>query len=218
MRRLNLTFHGIGSPPTGVPDSERPYWIATEELESVLELIRGRSDVCVTFDDGNGSDLELALPRLLERGIAGTFFLPAGRIGSPGYVDQAGVRGLLAAGMRVGSHGFSHVDWRTLDESALTRELVDARRELEAIAEGAVDEASCPFGSYDRRVLTRLRAAGYRRAFTSDNGWARDGAWLQTRNTLRSGSAVETASVLLDIPPIRRWFVPGLRQTVKRWR
>lgn len=201
-----------------MPDSERPYWIAPDEFESVLELIRSRSDVCLTFDDGNSSDVDVALPRLLERGVAATFFVPAGHVGCPGYVDAAGVESLLAAGMRIGSHGLSHVDWRTLDEAALTRELVDARRELEAIVASVVDEASCPFGSYDRRVLARLRAAGYRHVFTSDNGWSRDGAWLQTRNTLRAGSAVATTAALLDIPAIRRWFVPGIRQTVKRWR
>ena len=218
VRRLNLTFHGIGTSPMGVPLDEKSYWVDPDELEAVLELVRGRSDVRVTFDDGNASDVELALPRLLERGVTGTFFVLAGRLDTPDYVDRAGVRALLDAGMRVGSHGSAHLDWRTLDESRLTREVVDSRRELEALVGGKVDEASCPFGSYDRRVLRRLRAAGYRRVFTSDDGWTHDGAWLQTRNTLLGGSAVATTVSLLEPTPRRQRLMQVLSQTAKRWR
>ena len=36
----------------------------------LLDAAVGRPDVIVTFDDGNLSDLEIGLPRLLERGLS----------------------------------------------------------------------------------------------------------------------------------------------------
>jgi hypothetical protein len=42
-----------------------------------------------------------------------------------------------------------------------------------------------PFGAYDRRLLERLRTAGVAGVYSSDGGTAREGAWLQGRNSLR---------------------------------
>jgi peptidoglycan/xylan/chitin deacetylase (PgdA/CDA1 family) len=55
---------------------------------------------------------------------------------------------------------------------------------LGEIVAGEITEAACPFGSYDRRVLRALRAAGYRRVFTSDGGPHASGAWLSSRTTV----------------------------------
>jgi hypothetical protein len=48
----------------------------------------------------------------------------------------------------------------------------------------AVDEAACPFGSYDRKVLRALRSAGYKRVFTSDGGSTSSRAWLASRTSV----------------------------------
>jgi peptidoglycan/xylan/chitin deacetylase (PgdA/CDA1 family) len=187
-RSINLTFHGIGEPRRSLERGEAEVWLATREFESVLDSIALRTDVRVTFDDGNDSDLEHALPALRRRGLTATFFLVAGRLGAPGFLDEGGIRTLVAAGMAIGSHGMHHRRWRGLDDRALAEELVDARRLLEDVAERPVTEAACPFGSYDRRVLHTLRHCGYRRVYTSDCGTARPLDWIQARNTVRPGA------------------------------
>ena len=52
---------------------------------------------------GIASDVEIALPRLVERGLRAEFFVLAGLLGTPDRLDRDGVRELLTAGMSIGS-------------------------------------------------------------------------------------------------------------------
>jgi peptidoglycan/xylan/chitin deacetylase (PgdA/CDA1 family) len=217
VRRLILTFHGIGAPHAWIAPGEADFWVDVWDFERTLERIHGR-DVLVTFDDGNASDAVLALPRLVDRGLRATFFIVLGHLGKPGYLDFEGVRELVRAGMQIGSHGHAHRDWRSLDDAELGVEIVGARDELEAIVGSRVVEASCPFGSYDRRVLRKLRSAGFRVIYTSDDGWASDRAWLRPRNTLRNGAAAADTERLLAAPSSIEGLVLSARRTLKRWR
>jgi peptidoglycan/xylan/chitin deacetylase (PgdA/CDA1 family) len=215
---LNLTFHGVGEPPERIDEAERRVWVSGETLNAVLDLVSELPEVRLTFDDGNGSDTALVLPALLERGLAGTFFVVAGRIGQPGYVGPADVEALLEAGMEIGSHGMTHRPWRRLSRPELWVELEGAKAALEAAVRRPVVAAACPFGSYDRRVLKALRGAGFRRVFTSDGGRAALSQWLQARNTLRSADAPEAVERLLALAPGPN---PRLRRAglfAKRWR
>ncbi|HEY0636031.1 MAG TPA: polysaccharide deacetylase family protein [Pseudonocardiaceae bacterium] len=182
---INLTVHGIGEPVRPLDPGEDGTWVSVGQFERVLDACVGRTDVRITFDDGNSSDLVHGLPMLLERGLTAEFFVLAGRLDEDGRVDADGVRALLDAGMGVGSHGWDHVDWRRLDEDGARRELTEAGRVLSEVCGRPVDRVAVPFGSYDRRVLRRLRRAGVRRVYTSDGGPARPDAWLQPRTSLR---------------------------------
>lgn len=159
-------------------------WVSVERFEQMLDLAAGRDDVRFTFDDGNESDVAIALPRLLERGMTAEFFVLAGQLDRPGRLDAEGVRQLLKAGMAVGSHGWDHRDWRRITEGQADQEFAQAPAVIGELAGGTVDTVAIPFGSYDRHVLRRLRQAKARRVYTSDGGPARTDAWLQPRNSL----------------------------------
>ncbi|HXA63031.1 MAG TPA: polysaccharide deacetylase family protein [Streptosporangiaceae bacterium] len=182
---INLTVHGIGPTDRQLDPGEDLTWIGVEQFERMLDAVVGRQDVRITFDDGNASDVEIALPRLLERGLIGEFYVLAGRLGEPGRLTRDGVRALAEAGMVVGSHGWAHRDWRHLESGQETQEIAGALRVLRDITGRAVSQVAIPFGSYDRHVLRLLRAAGVARAYTSDGGPARADSWLQARNSLR---------------------------------
>lgn len=201
MSVVMVTVHGIGTPKRPLDPGEDRTWVTLDQFERVLDAAAGRPDVRLTFDDGNDSDVELALPRLVERGLAAGFFLLAGRMGRPGSVDETGLRALLAAGMTIGSHGWDHVDWRRLDGPAAQRELLAAPAALAELTGRPVTTAAIPFGSYDRVVLHRLRRAGVRRVYTSDGGRARQTAWLQPRTSLHHGLDAESTLALVDPHP-----------------
>ena len=218
MKQLNITFHGVGAPPARIPQSEKPVWVDADDFEEALDRIVGHPDVRVTFDDGNHSDVDVALPALLARGLTATFFVVVQRIGEAGYLGREDLRELIRVGMQIGSHGMAHCDWRTLDATALNNEVTLSRRELQALVGVSVSQAACPFGSYDRRVVGHLRRAGYQRVFTSDGGWAKRGAWLQARNTLRNAHAATTTESLLRGPTVSDRLIGPVRQLVKRSR
>lgn len=180
---LILNFHGFGEPPDSIGASERNVWLPLEWLEAILDAA-ARVGVGLTFDDGNVSDVQQALPALIERERRARFFPLTGRIGAAGYLGSEDIAQLSAAGMTIGSHGCHHRDWRRLSDAELHAELTLSRRELEAIIDSEITDVACPFGSYDRRVLRASRAAGYRRFFTTDGGTHAAGAWLSSRTTV----------------------------------
>jgi peptidoglycan/xylan/chitin deacetylase (PgdA/CDA1 family) len=218
-RNINLTFHGVGPCERPLERGEDRVWLGADELESVLDAVSARDDVRITFDDGNASDVQHALPALLAHGLRATFFVVAGRLGDPAFLGEDDIRALAAAGMGIGCHGMRHRTWRRLGDGALREELVEARKLLEGIVARPVAEAACPFGAYDRRVLGALRDAGYQRVYTSDRGTARRDAWLQSRNTLQNGhGAALTAELLGRSTPVHTTLARQPRLVLKRWR
>jgi len=182
---VNLTVHGVGPTVRTLDPGEDQTWVSVEQLELVLDAVVGRDDVRITFDDGNASDVEVALPRLRERGLRAEFFVLAGELGKPGRVDRDGVKELLAAGMTVGSHGWAHRDWRRVNEEEAVQEFEDAPRVISEVTGAPVTRVAIPFGSYDRHVLARLRQARVTQVYTSDGGPANEKSWLQARTSLR---------------------------------
>lgn len=218
-RAINLTFHGIGPCGRSLEPGEDGVWLSDLRLAAVLDAVADRADVRIMFDDGNASDVQLALPALRRRDLRGTFFVVAGRVGEPGFLDEHGVRALADAGMTIGLHGMRHRRWHALDDRTLHEELVDARAVLEDIVGRPVTRAACPYGAYDRRVLRTLRSCGYRHVYTSDRGTARAHDWLQARNTIGPCDGV---GVVEDILALERRSRDVLRRrarlAAKRWR
>jgi len=214
-----LTFHGVGTQPAHLDPGEQRVWLDGDRFAAVVEAVRALPNVRLTFDDGNVSDVDLALPCLAERGLRGEFFVCAGRLGAPGYLDARRLRELAEAGMSIGSHGWSHRSWRACSDDELRDELVRSREVLADAIGRPVTSAACPFGGYDRRVLRALRAAGYERVYTSDGGPARPGAWLQPRTTvLREHGPQEVAALVQTLPGVPRRALRRLKLVAKRWR
>jgi hypothetical protein len=211
---FNLCFHGIGTPQRELEAGEDEFWLEVDQFDEMLEMIRRHPFVNITFDDGNASDLTHALPALRRHGLAATFFVVAERIDSPGALSSEGIRALVSAGMRIGTHGLAHRPWRSLGSHCLEAEM-RAARIIAEVAGTPVREAACPFGSYDRRVLGALRRHGFTRVYTVDRGRARYGAWLQPRYTVRKDDTPADLERLAYPPRSSR---VGLRTLIKRLR
>lgn len=211
-----LCFHGIGRCAIEREPGEREYWISRDTFAGVLDLVAGVGGVGVSFDDGNRSDVEVALPELRSRGLHATFFPLAGRLEDPASLSAADLVELRAAGMDVGSHGWRHVPFAALPEPEARREMVDARVALAEASQGAIDELALPLGRYDRHALRGLRREGYRTVYTSDRFPAKAGAWLQARYSVSAADSVESVrDVLLRRRPIGEAVARG-KSLVKR--
>jgi peptidoglycan/xylan/chitin deacetylase (PgdA/CDA1 family) len=211
----NLCFHGIGAAERDLEPDEERYWVSEEQFAELLEAVGREPRMRITFDDGNASDVEIALPALRGAGLTASFFVVADRIGKPGSLTAGQLRELSQAGMTIGNHGLRHRSWRSLDERGLEEELVEAPATIAEAAGRPLDEASCPFGDYDRRVLAALRERGFRRVYTVDEAPARPDAWLQARYTILS---TDTPASLERRLGARNGLGASLRTVVKRWR
>jgi peptidoglycan/xylan/chitin deacetylase (PgdA/CDA1 family) len=213
----NMNFHGVGEPPRSLAPGEAMVWLPLERFRATLDAVAGRGDVRISFDDGNRSDIELALPALTQRGLTATFFVLAGRLDDPRHLGVEDVQRLVDAGMTIGSHGLHHRNWRRCGDDELIAELAESRRVLEAITGTPVAQVAVPFGAYDRRVLGHARrAGGYERVFTSDGGPASAGAWLQPRTSVSNDGAAP-AQLTPDPHPLAS-APRSVKRWVKRWR
>ncbi|MGZ4171245.1 MAG: polysaccharide deacetylase family protein [Solirubrobacteraceae bacterium] len=217
MDELILTFHGLGAPPDDVSDSERKVWVPVQWLEAIVDVLPS-SGVRIAFDDGNRSDVDDALPVLIRSGRSAQFFVLAGEFDKPGRIAPADVATLQRAGMRIGSHGLHHRDWRRISDHELAGELTESRRALSEIVNLDVVEAACPFGSYDRRVIKALRTAGYARAYTSDGGATQGERWLAARTTITREHPLEHWLALAAKGPTRPDPTLRLKRCLKRIR
>jgi peptidoglycan/xylan/chitin deacetylase (PgdA/CDA1 family) len=208
-REFILNLHGIGIPPAGVDSAEPLYWISKRTFVTLLDNVMGAGatssfSIGLTFDDGNISDISTAVPELAKRRLKAGFFVCAGRIGAPHYLDPIALRDLLAAGMEIGTQGMHHRNWRELSDTLLRTEITEARQRLQDIIGTAVTKAAIPFGSYDRRVLRWLRHERLDCVYTSDRGLAQSNAWLKPRYTVDSSwKEVDYMPTLTTLPSLK---------------
>jgi len=219
--RIVVNFHGLGPEPAHIDAGEAHVWCADPGLyAALLDETREAAaahgiEYLITFDDGNRSDLELGLQPLADRGMRAIFFPCAGRLDDPRYLGSSALRELVAAGMTIGSHGWSHTDWRR--QTSYAQEIAEAKDRLEQAAGAPVTSAAIPFGSYDRRVLGAARV--FETVFTSDAALADGNAWLQPRfSYTKAWSRGSVRGALARArSPVRR-VRQKLAMTVKRFR
>jgi len=202
---VNLCFHGIGVCETEREEGESRYWVSESTFLDILDDVAGDPRVRLSFDDGNRSDVEIALPALRDRGLTATFFALAGRLNDAASLSASDLVELRRNGMRIGSHGWSHVPWKGLSVDEAHRELVDARTVLTEASGGAIEQAALPLGRYDRELIRRVKAAHYATLFTSDRFPARPGAWLQARYSVTAQDTIDTVRRI-------RTHAPGMRE------
>lgn len=191
-RVINVCFHGVGEPARQLEPGELNYWIDRDGYRTVLDEISTWPSVSVSFDDGNASDVDVALGGLLDHRLSATFFVVADRIDKPGSLSTEQLRTLVRCGMRVGTHGMHHQPWTETRGEARSVELEIARGLIADAAGTFVDEAACPLGRYDRSVLDDLSRLGYARVYTSDRRAATRGMWLQPRFSVRRGDDADS--------------------------
>ncbi len=126
--------------------------------------------VVITFDDGCETDLTVAAPLLRAAGFGATFYVTVEHLGRRGYLSRGQLAELAGLGFEIGSHAMTHRYLHDLEDAEVTSELVESKRELEAITGKPVAHFSCPGGRWDRRVSEAARAAGYASLVTSAIG------------------------------------------------
>lgn len=198
---VNLCFHGIGAIGREREAGESRYWVGVDTFLRILDVVADHPDVRLSFDDGNRSDVEIALPALLERSLHASFFALAGRLDDGVSLSPDDLRELRSSGMSIGNHGWTHLPWQGLSQADARRELVDARAALAEASGGPIDDAALPLGRYDRHLLQRLSRVGYGKVYTSDRFPARASTWLQSRYSATAADTAESVQSLVTRPP-----------------
>jgi peptidoglycan/xylan/chitin deacetylase (PgdA/CDA1 family) len=140
--------------------------------EALASLPSGSHDcVALTFDDGSETDLLTAAPMLRDASFNATFFIVAGLVGTPNFLDQKQLRELHNAGFEIGSHSMTHRHLSDLPDGELWEELESSKDRLEQIIAAPIVHLSCPNGRWSLRVAQVARELGYQTISTSRVDW-----------------------------------------------
>ncbi len=180
--------------PTGCDEVERELFVtptqfghqmadlARRGLRSVRQDKAGASpdrSVLITFDDAYAHVASAVTPILSEYGFSAVMFCPAAYLGGRNEWDtgkhprlasldiatRAQIGSMAEGPWEIASHGWRHVDLRTLPQDERLSELQRARTQLSELAGTEVETLAYPFGYSNRAVREDARKAGYRQAF-----------------------------------------------------
>lgn len=152
---------------------EQGYTIVTV-AELAERLTKGESVdkyVALSFDDGYKNNYSVVLPLLQKYDAKGSFFVINRDIGDELHMNEQEIKGLIAAGMELGSHTYSHNPLAAIDEKYLVWETDTSRYWLKKKFDGyIVRTLAYPNGSYNDRVITAAKKYGFYRALTGHVG------------------------------------------------
>jgi len=152
---------------------EQGYTIVTV-AELAERLTMGESVdkyVALSFDDGYKNNYSVVLPLLQKYDAKGSFFVINRDIGDELHMNEQEIKGLIAAGMELGSHTYSHNPLAAIDEKYLVWETDTSRYWLKKKFDGyIVRTLAYPNGSYNDRVIAAAKKYGFYRALTGHVG------------------------------------------------
>lgn len=184
-----LMYHGVGPAKKGWPKSllmdpelfeahikylkEQGYTIVSvEQLAHRLEQKQSVDKyVALSFDDGYKNNHDIVLPILKKYDAKGSFFVINNKLGHPDHMNEADIKDMLANGMELGSHSYSHNPLAKIDPKYLVWEFDTSRYWLKKKFDGyIVRTLAYPNGSYNERVIADAKKYGFYRALTGHIG------------------------------------------------
>ena len=146
--------------------------ISVEQLAHRLE--KGESVdkyIALSFDDGYKDNHSNALPIMQKYDAKGSFFVINKEMGDKEHMNEAEIKELIAAGMELGSHTYSHGPLAKIDTKYLVWELDTSRYWLKKKFDGyIVRTLAYPNGSYNKTVIEAAKKYGFYRALTGHIG------------------------------------------------
>ena len=172
--------------------------LSCSKLEEMLEYMHAQQQIhsnrtgssyhskkfLLTFDDGEISNFELALPLLKKFDRKAVFFVVTNFVGKPGYMDWYQINELLDAGMFVGSHSHTHPEFTSLSLEEARFEFKTSKEILEQALGKEITMFSYPFGKYSEQHSLLAIELGYKYLFCSRHGLITKQATTFPRNSI----------------------------------
>ena len=127
----------------------------------------------LSYDDGVPSDLRL-MEILDKHGIKCTFNINSGLFGNGSRLSAEVIREkYVGSAHEIAVHGYKHLALSALSAPALTMEILEDRKNLEALVGAPVTGMAYAYGDFDGRVVSLLSDCGisYARTVTSTHAF-----------------------------------------------
>jgi len=185
---------------------ERDSFLTIEEAFS--EKKSSLKSICLTFDDGYKSDIEIVLPRLIDYQVSATFFVVKDFLNKDGYMNERDVIELSRNGMQIGSHSVSHPNFLEIGDSMKIDELSSSRKYLEDLISKEISTFSFPFGFINKSSIDMVFDSGYKYCCISQHGLANSGSRIIPRNSINGSQKLSTIFNHMEPSVLTRayWF------------
>lgn len=127
----------------------------------------------ITFSYDDGTEYDRRLADIFDRnGLRATFHLNAGTLDKPGYLSAAELQDLFR-NHEIAAHTLDHPYPSMQPGEVMLPQIIEDRKQLEAIAKKPVRGFSYPFGDHSGDMLSITAAAGidYARTVSSHGGF-----------------------------------------------
>ena len=230
-----LMYHAIRSVPgtyqvpgTSAAEVDPVYTVTLDEFEQQLAYLRRSgfhtvtlteflawhrygdplptNPIVLTFDDGDPSHFELALPRLTQYGFRAVFAVVPSWIGTTRSFSIEQLHTLQTAGMEIISHGMHHIPLTDLELPQLREELFASRTQLEVWLGKPIQALAIPRGYCSVRVRQIAYEAGYQVICTSrpDRNHRDSDPYNLGRIPIKADMSPEEFADLVQAHPIQR--------------
>ncbi len=175
---LVLTYHRVCDTPAGTEPNF--YTISPAQFDRQLGLLHENGFVCMkigdligasaiperryvlTFDDGTSDHREVVFPLLEKHRCQGAFFVPTAQLNKPGYLTNAQVQEMAAAGHAIGPHSHEHRRLDTMTDKEIWQQIATSQKIIAGLT-GSNSPAFVPPGGFvNDRVRTVAAELGVR--------------------------------------------------------
>lgn len=166
-----------------------------EELYSMLTTGKNipSKPVALTFDDGYEDNYTEAYPILKKYNFKATIFLITDTIGQPSTLKEDQIREMYSNNIDFQSHTASHFELNTLSYQKQLEELTRSKEAISKLLNKNTDYLCYPVGRYNEDTIKASKATGYKMAFTTKPGHAKqsDGLYTITRVRMSPGMGMQ---------------------------
>ena len=162
----------IPGPRGGFNPIEYPARVKTRADQIVKGIRRRHFEglISFNFDDGYESAYKFGLPLLDKAGIKSTQYIITGSIGQSTFVTASQLLEMQAHGHEIGAQTRSHPHLSTLAEAEIADEVNGSLNDLRALRIHPTT-FSYPYGDFNDRVISVVKAAGFQGARTANAGF-----------------------------------------------
>lgn len=138
----------------------------------------------MSFDDGRVTDRPL-IDLFNRYGIKGTFHLNSGFLSHDDFITKEEVK-TLYQGHEVALHTVTHPHLTQVSPSTALNEIIEDKKQLEALCGYPIRGMSYPFGDYNPSIITLLQQCGieYARTVKATNGFGLPEHFLEWHPTI----------------------------------
>ena len=159
--------------------------LSMKMLKPYLDGEKHGKVVGITFDDGYRNNLINAAPILKKYGFSATCYIVSRNIGKSNVWDldkQITQRPLMSKkeifkwinlGMDIGAHSRTHVDLTAISNMNALREIEGCKLDLEKTFKLKIYDFCYPYGKFNAKVVSIVKAAGYNSATSMNRGRAK---------------------------------------------